>query len=406
MTEVTYEQLLAVFNAAATNGETGENTAVSPFIDWHEAWARYHNRPETDWLAAPILPRGRSAALFAKGGTGKSLFVLWLVGALATGREIFGAKRPPIDVLYLDYEMTEDDLIGRLEAMGYEPDDLGHLHYDLLPELAPLDGQAGSEAVAALAELAGADLVVIDTFGRAVAGNENDADTVRAWYRWTGQRLKRDGRAFIRIDHAGKDVERGQRGTSAKNDDVDVVWQMTELDRKRYRLTAIKRRLDSIPELVEVDQVTDDVGLTYRLVVGDIGYPQGTARVTVDLDRLGVALDASRRKADEILRAAGCGARTQIVSAALRYRREQVVRVVPEGPGPPSRDPEPGSIGNPFAESDKHAGQGIDSGSRIHGEPLSEYDGVRWVVTVKEPPNPGTTPGLFDDVDDIDGPGA
>jgi len=394
-----YEQLLAVMHAVRTPAQP-DDEPETPLVDWHELFAR--ERPATDWLASPILPRGRSVALFAKGGTGKSLFVLWLVAALAAGREIFGTVRPPASVLYLDYEMTEEDLHGRLESMGYEPDVLGHLHYALLPQLAPLDAREGGETVARLAARVGADVVVIDTFGRAVAGDENEADTVRAWYRHTGQRLKRDGRAFIRIDHAGKDLDKGQRGSSAKNDDVDVVWQMAELERKRYRLTAVKRRLDSIPETVEVDQIADDDGLTYRLVAGDIGYPAGTVRVADDLDGLLVDLDETRREACEILRSAGRPARAQTVSAALRYRRERALKLVPEARDPPSRDPDLGTVGYRPAEVDIFPVQPVLNGSRNHGEPTSESKGLGVVVTDKEPPSPGPIPLLFDDLDEDD----
>ena len=69
-----------------------------------------------------------------------------------------------IDVLYLDYEMTEDDLAERLESMGYGPDtDLSHLHYALLPSLPGLDQPEGGRAVVDLARSVGAQLVIIDT---------------------------------------------------------------------------------------------------------------------------------------------------------------------------------------------------------------------------------------------------
>ena len=41
--------------------------------------------------------------------------------------------------------------------------------------------------------------------------------------------LKEAGIALLRIDHAGKDLTRGQRGTSAKRDDVEVVWFLKKL---------------------------------------------------------------------------------------------------------------------------------------------------------------------------------
>jgi len=45
----------------------------------------------------------------------------------------------------------------------------------------------------------------------------------------------------LRIDHAGKDMSKGARGTSAKNDDVDLVWQMTRSG-DTVRLHATKKR--------------------------------------------------------------------------------------------------------------------------------------------------------------------
>ena len=45
----------------------------------------------------------------------------------------------------------------------------------------------------------------------------------------------------MRIDHAGKDLKKGARGTSAKNDDVDLVWQMTRIG-DNVKLHATKKR--------------------------------------------------------------------------------------------------------------------------------------------------------------------
>jgi len=56
----------------------------------------------------------------------------------------------------------------------------------------------------------------------------------------------------MRIDHAGKDLKKGARGTSAKNDDVDLVWQMTKVDgqlvliRQKHRHTWIPERINLV----------------------------------------------------------------------------------------------------------------------------------------------------------------
>ena len=209
-------------------------------INWQEFWTQ--SFPEEDWLIKPLIPRNQLVVIFAPGGTGKSLLALYIAAGLATGRDIFGIEHQPISVLYMDYEMQQAQLYERLTAMGYNKDtDLTRLHYASLPPIASLDTPEGAKEVCDLARACQAELVIIDTFSRAVEGAENDADTVRNFYRWTALKLKTEGRSLLRIDHAGKDLKKGARGTSAKNDDVDLVWQMTRAG-DEVRLVPTKKR--------------------------------------------------------------------------------------------------------------------------------------------------------------------
>jgi archaellum biogenesis ATPase FlaH len=209
-------------------------------INWQEFWTQ--SFPEEDWLIKPLIPRNQLVVIFAPGGTGKSLLALYIAAGLATGRNIFGIEHEPISVLYMDYEMQQAQLYERLTAMGYNNHtDLTRLHYASLPPIASLDTPEGAKEVCDLARACQAELVIIDTFSRAVEGAENDADTVRNFYRWTALKLKTEGRSLLRIDHAGKDLKKGARGTSAKNDDVDLVWQMTRAG-DEVRLVPTKKR--------------------------------------------------------------------------------------------------------------------------------------------------------------------
>ena len=220
-------------------------------INWQEFWTQ--SFPEEDWLIKPLIPRNQLVVIFAPGGTGKSLLALYIAAGLATGRNIFGIEHQPISVLYMDYEMQQAQLYERLTAMGYNKDtDLTRLHYASLPPIGSLDKPEGAKQICDLARACQAKLVIIDTFSRAVEGAENDADTVRNFYRWTAINLKQEGRSLMRIDHAGKDLKKGARGTSAKNDDVDLVWQMTKVDgrlvmiRQKHRHTWIPERINLI----------------------------------------------------------------------------------------------------------------------------------------------------------------
>ena len=218
---------------------------------------------DAQWLIEPIIPAHRAVALYAAGKTGKSLLILDLVAAAASGRNILGGVplEAPIRILYVDQEMTQPDLQERLHSLGYEQPDqtlTKHLHYYQLSPWPPLDTPAGGQCLLAEALKVKAQLVVIDTLIRTVSGEENSADTIKNFYQHTGMALKAAGIALLRIDHAGKDLTRGQRGTSAKRDDVDVVWLLKP---KPGNLPG-KTMLTLKREAARVDWIQEDIHIT------------------------------------------------------------------------------------------------------------------------------------------------
>ena len=305
-------------------------------LDSSDFW---HGEGGADWLLEPVLARGRAHALYAEAKTGKSFVVLGLVAALATGRPVLG--RPagkPATVLYVDYEMTLADVRDRLVDYGYGPADgellEKHLRYALLPSLPPLDTPEGGQTLLTAALATGAELVVIDTTGRAVAGEENESTTYLSYYQSTGILLKQAGIAAIRLDHAGKDKTKGARGTSAKNDDVDIVWKLERRD-KGHKLTATHTRVGWCPHIVDIAVRETDNETLFELDA-EKSWPDGTAQAADLLDDLELPLDASQRTAfppgkdnEEhpyrlAYAAAGIGKAT--VWAALEFRRANKVR--------------------------------------------------------------------------------
>jgi hypothetical protein len=234
---------------------------LSQLVNWQEFWNQDHKAE--DWIAYPLIARGRQTALFAVSKEGKSYIALACTAALATGKPIFGRPaQDKVHVLYLDYEMTAADLMERLDNLGYtREDNLTHLHYALIPSLPPLNTYEGAAAVMKLVELTQAQVVVIDTTGRAVEGEENSADTYREFARTTGLALKGAGIALLRTDHAGKDKGKtqGQRGSSAKNDDVDIVYHL-QRDGHTIKLTRVFSRIGWAPTEVELieEQLEED----------------------------------------------------------------------------------------------------------------------------------------------------
>jgi AAA domain/DnaB-like helicase N terminal domain len=293
--------------------EAGADCA--PVIDWAAFWAQDH--ADEDWVYPDVLARGRGHALYAAHKAGKSLLALYMAAKVATERE-------PNVVCYLDYEMTEADVFDRLQDMGYGAHtDLSRLSYALLPSFPPLDTPEGGDALMRHLDAVQAKwpehhlVVVIDTIGRAIYGEENSADTFRNFYTYTGIRLKRRGATWMRLDHAGKDADRGQRGSSGKGDDVDVIWNLTPTHNgvtlKRHRA-----RMSWVPERVTLR--LSDSPLSYVHMTAE-DWPEGTATLANILDRLEVPLKATRREASMLLKSIDEGRSNALVGAALRFRK-------------------------------------------------------------------------------------
>lgn len=292
-------------------------------LDWPEAFAA-DDDIEQRWLVEPIIAIGRAHALFAGAKTGKSLLLLALAAALASGRAFLDMPvHDPVPVMYLDYEMTRDDVVERLRTFGYEPEDLGLLHYFLLGSGNGLDSAAGGLAVAHDAMALGVGLVVVDTTARAVAGAENEADTFRAFYRFTGAPLKRLGVSVIRLDHGGKDETKGQRGSSAKNDDVDVVWKLSAKDDGAFDLEATHQRMGWVDRKVGLSFDEDErtgISAWSRRHVSESWSP-GVAEAAAVLRRLGAPSNVSVRAAKALLREGGWTGKNEVAEQAVRFHK-------------------------------------------------------------------------------------
>lgn len=295
-------------------------------LDWSEVLEG--EQPEPDWLAEPLVERGTLVVVYSPPKAGKSLLSLDICAALAAGRPVLGnAAREPMRVLYFDAENTTADLGERLRAMHVKPADLGdRLVYVSFPSLPPLDTASGGVEVRALAREHRPDLVVLDTLSRFVQGDENEAQTYADLYRHTLVHLKREGIAVVRLDHAGKDAGKGQRGSSAKSADVDAVWRLVagpggtvdlvrDVSRnghgaERVRLSRLTDPLRHVP----TDRTRSSGGL---LSVGDDIEPRLRAVVKA-LDDANVPLTYGRDRARALL---SVPVRHGLLSAAIDARR-------------------------------------------------------------------------------------
>lgn len=197
-------------------------------------WSTFLHREmgEVDFVVGRIMARGEHIALVGDGKAGKSLFTQEWTWRMAAGLEFLGdGPRPPMRVLYVDQENSEDEIQERFLALGATAETLTNLIYLSFPLFEPLNTATGASQLLAVVDEHKPAVVVFDTISRMVKGKENDSEPWLELYRQLLMRLKAKKVSSIRLDHFGKDTTRGSRGNSAKTQDVDGVWELVPAER-------------------------------------------------------------------------------------------------------------------------------------------------------------------------------
>jgi hypothetical protein len=252
------------------------------------------------------------------------MVALWIGCNIAVGRDAFtGAAIEPQNVYYLDREMTEADVIDRVESMGFGPGDLKRLKYDLYPDIPPLDTQSGGYGLLAKLNQYECDIAVIDTLSRVVKGGENDNDTYRNFHNHTGGLLKAHGKTMMRLDHKGHGNSAHSRGASAKADDVDLVYELSKKD-DGQSLTLKRTHARVRGPWETINLAIGDDPVSYKML-GAHAYVNGAREKARELDGIGAPIDISKRAARVLLKAAGViPGKDTVLMDAIRYRKDQI----------------------------------------------------------------------------------
>lgn len=288
-------------------------------IDWETA---FKEEPEDIcWLIEDFLEAGTLNCLFSKPGVGKSLL------AMEVALEVL---RRGGAVTYVDDENRRADVIDRLRSFGARAAELGSFFYYSFQNLPPLDTETGGEHLDALAAQDQPDLVVLDTISRMVQGTENDADTYIQAYRCSFTKLKKRGIAILRLDHVGKDSAKGQRGSSAKESDADVLFHLHRDGDTVFTLECEKSRSGHVPygQIITLSRQYDPLRHVWDVRV-DIPLSRYEA-VMRQMDLLGISPSYGRDKVRKIFRDNGVvGVRNDQLNAAIIERRNRIRRLSP-----------------------------------------------------------------------------
>jgi KaiC/GvpD/RAD55 family RecA-like ATPase len=181
-------------------------------------------------LIKGLIGRGTTVMIYGEAGCGKTFLTLDLALNIAAGRNWFGMKTPlPGKVIYVAAEAGRS-IKNRVAAwaMENEVDDV-----DFRAVVSPVDlcHPRGGDVDRLIEAIGGADVVIIDTVSRALAGgNENAPDDMGAFV--TALDAMRDSLActVIVVHHIGKDSSRGGRGHSLLHCAVDTEIEVERCD--------------------------------------------------------------------------------------------------------------------------------------------------------------------------------
>lgn len=218
---------------------------------------------EINYLIRDVIPEAVIVLLTGGFGCGKSSLVARWAGDLAA------QGRP---VLILDRENPISAVRDRFSRLGLASGPLLIYWGGWLPESAP---QPGSPIV--LDWVKSCDpkpLIVVDSFTAFLQGDENDAQTVRAWFDSVVRPVVHLGATVVTLHNDGKsETARDFRGSSAIGDAVDVGYHVTNTSSNHPYLEKLHLR----PYKLRVGKPED--GGTFRYNDGQFSRDCGTTAI-------------------------------------------------------------------------------------------------------------------------------
>jgi hypothetical protein len=187
---------------------------------------------DREYWSYPLAFPGCIGWVYAPPGVGKSLFVMWFLMALCTGKAFIKWKVEKIVSAMLgDIEMGPVEIFPRVLRAGtfYQPDERFHLWYPtaeqaILPDIVTPAGQREWDKQI---HASNAQVVAIDTFSAASGGLKDDDFGIKATKAAMPWLLKHraEGRMMIVIDHTSKNGT--LRGANAKQDIPNWVIKLS-----------------------------------------------------------------------------------------------------------------------------------------------------------------------------------
>lgn len=209
-----------------------------------ETAAQFLQHQAPKWIVKGVLPRAGLAVIYGASSSGKTFFTLDLVAAVARGVEWRGSRVEKGRVLYVVAEGAggfRNRLQAYCESQGVEAGQFDMCFLRQAPNLLTKDDIR--EFLEQVVPLGRFDVIVIDTYARAMAGgNENDAKDVGQAVAHCEILHRKTGAMVVLVHHSGKDATKGARGSGALRAAADLEIEVVQT--RDYRAATVTKQKD------------------------------------------------------------------------------------------------------------------------------------------------------------------
>lgn len=199
---------------------------------------------KANWLIKGFLPKAQLVVVYGASGSGKSFLVLDMVAAICRGLDWRGLRTARGKAVYICAEGA-NGFRSRMTAYARQHDipvaDMGLGVVDAAPNLT--EKAEVLELIGELRKCGPLDLIVVDTFARAMAGgNENDSKDVGVVVANCDMIRRKTGAMVLLVHHSGKDATKGARGSSALRAAADAEIEVIRT--REYRAATVTKMKD------------------------------------------------------------------------------------------------------------------------------------------------------------------
>ena len=195
----------------------------------------FRHMPRHVWLVRDVFHGGEIIILWGESQAGKTVLLLDMVAAIASGADWAGHPVAQTNVVYVALE-GQIGVRTRVQALEHDKG-IGHLegiHYVFNPCNVASEQDVNELALTALKHQA--KFIVIDTLSASIAGlAEENSNSAMAGMIANVQRLTQmTGAAVLLVHHCGNDPKRGARGAYALHANPDVSIEVGRSGEDRY----------------------------------------------------------------------------------------------------------------------------------------------------------------------------